>query len=190
MIAPRPTYYVDGASIRTGATFSPCGLYRYDLTREFDPSGPWLLAILCNPSTADAHKDDPTLRRMIDFAHGFSFPNLAVTNLWALRSTDPKGIVTAKVDPVGPDNRETIARWLGKADQVVFGWGYSAKIGKRMLTRAWEVRRDIRDAFKDMTARGVTTPPCAHLGLTEGKERQPRHPLMLRADTAMTRIEP
>jgi hypothetical protein len=187
--APRPTW-ADSPRIRYAATISPCGTYRYDLEREFDAEGDWCMFLMLNPSKADERQDDPTLRRAMDFGQGFGFPNLVVCNLYAIRSTDPRGVVEAKVHPVGPDNDATIRRWLPRVGLVLLAWGYSAKVGPRMLTRAWEVRLLLRQEFAAMAAKGTTAPSVGHLGVTEGKEHQPRHPLMLRADTAWTRVEP
>jgi hypothetical protein len=176
----RPTW--EGSPrIRYDATISACGRYRYDLEREFDAAGPWVMFIGLNPSKADARQDDHTIRREMDFGQGFGFPNLVKVNLYAFRSTDPRGIVDANGDPVGPDNDATIRRWLPRVRLVVLAWGYSQKVGPRMLTRAWEVRRLLRDS----QAAGLRV-GC--LGFTEGKEKQPRHPARLRADTPLMAI--
>jgi hypothetical protein len=60
------------------ATFSDDGLYRYTLTRSGTPgvgeSQPCdLLYLMLNPSTANASKDDATIRRCRGFsiAHGY-----------------------------------------------------------------------------------------------------------------------
>lgn len=45
-----------------------------------------------NPSTADANKDDPTIRRCVDFAKRWNCTGLRMVNLFATRSTDPSGI--------------------------------------------------------------------------------------------------
>ncbi len=50
------------------AIFSPCGQYRYSLSRVWDESKPYALFIGLNPSYADAEKDDRTLSRCISFA--------------------------------------------------------------------------------------------------------------------------
>jgi hypothetical protein len=186
----RPTWEGHSDRIRTDATISPDGIYRYDLVREYDPEGPWCLFIGLNSSTADATQDDPTIRREIDFAHGMGFPNLVKCNLYALRSTDPKGIVTSKVDPVGKDNDPTMGSWVPRVGRIVFAWGYSAKVGKRMLTRAWEVRLGLRSAIGALAFRGAQVPTCGHLGLTEGKEHQPRHPLYLAKTTEFVEMAP
>lgn len=80
--------------------FSEDRKYRYTLWREWDMSddmiatmpgydrtGEYLQVIGLNPSTADESKDDPTLRRCIDFAQRFGFGALCMTNLFAWRAT-------------------------------------------------------------------------------------------------------
>lgn len=180
----RPTWE-RSPCIRYAATISPCEHYRYDLEREFDAAGPWVMFVGLNPSTADARKDDHTIRREMDFGQGFGFPNLVKCNLYALRSTDPRGVVDAKVDPVGPDNDATIRRWVPRVKLIVLAWGYSQKIGPRMLTRAWAVRMLLRH---ELGVLGDRAPRVGHLGLTKGKEKQPLHPLRLRADTPLTAL--
>ena len=92
----------EGAAVKRGAVLSPCGTWRYELPREWG-NGNRLVVVMLNPSTADAEKDDPTIRRVIGFAKSHGFGNLLVLNIFALRSTDPDGLRVAQ-DPVGPDN--------------------------------------------------------------------------------------
>ena len=65
-----------------GATISTDGRYRYDLWRQWEP-GPRLGFIMCNPSTADADLDDPTIRRCVGFARREGFAGITVRNLFA-----------------------------------------------------------------------------------------------------------
>jgi hypothetical protein len=49
----------------SGAEFSPCGDYRYSLWRMWseEENAPRVMFIGLNPSTADATRNDPTIRR-------------------------------------------------------------------------------------------------------------------------------
>jgi len=50
------------------ATISPCGKYRYFLSREIGQELGVATFIMLNPSTADATKNDPTIRKCMGFA--------------------------------------------------------------------------------------------------------------------------
>ena len=76
-----------GTATRKSATLSECGLYRYDLWRTW-ATGPHVTFVMCNPSTADAEIDDPTIRRCIGFAQEWGFAGLVVVNLYAYRATE------------------------------------------------------------------------------------------------------
>lgn len=74
--------------VESSARFSDCRRYRYTLTRRF-ADGPTVAFIGLNPSTADEHADDPTIRRCLGFAKRWGYGELVMLNLYALRSTDP-----------------------------------------------------------------------------------------------------
>lgn len=101
------------------ADISDCGRYRYQLTRRWG-DGPLLEFIMLNPSKADAHIDDPTIRRCIAFAKRWGYGGIVVRNLYAWRATDPAELVNLD-DPVGPRNRAALAR--GDADCTIAAWG-------------------------------------------------------------------
>lgn len=77
--------------------------YRYSLTRIWNPVLPMVAWICLNPSTADAEKDDPTVRKIMGFSSRWGYGGFALLNLLALRATDPK-LLLLTVDPVGPLN--------------------------------------------------------------------------------------
>ncbi len=158
----------------------PEPLYRYLLTRGFDHPYKRLDVgvIMLNPSTADEMKDDPTFTRVRSFAarlvrerHGVTTPpTLAIANLYALRSTDPKAL-RGHPDPVGPANLNTI-RWLAQnARDLIVAWGGSLPPGSE--EHVAEVRAIIGSRS--------STRPVWCLGTT--KAGQPRHPLYLAGDT-------
>ena len=48
--------------MKRDALFSSCRRFRFELTRDWDSSRPRLMYVMLNPSTADAERDDPTIR--------------------------------------------------------------------------------------------------------------------------------
>ena len=87
-----------------------------------------------------------------------------VVNVFALRSTDPKGLRQVD-DPVGPENDAHIARLAKQADLVIAGWGTHGAL----MDRGNEVRK-ILGTFCEPKCLAVT------------KHGFPKHPLYLRAD--------
>ncbi len=139
--------------------FSPDRLHRYTLWREwdmFDPS--YVMFIGLNPSTADETNDDPTIRRCINYARGWGYGAICMTNLFAFRATDPCVMKTA-IDPVGPENDAWLIRCAKEAALIVAAWGMHG----RYLARDEYVLKIIDNVM------------C--LGQT--KEGYPRHPLYL-----------
>lgn len=155
--------------MRSTAILSRCGTWRYWLKRRWSAK-PLLPFVMLNPSTADASKDDPTIRRCMSYARRVDAGGILVCNLFALRATDPMEIVSA-IDPVGPRNPvylRALARYAVAAEQpIVCAWGAGGKIDG--------ADADAMRYFRDEGARTV----C--LGVTKGG--LPRHPLYLRRDT-------
>jgi hypothetical protein len=113
----------------TGAEFSPCRRYRYTLWRRWS-SGPALLFLMLNPSTADETANDPTVERCQRRAMAAGYGCLFVANIFALRSTDPAGL-RAVDDPVGPKNDVAILALAHASDQVICGWGNHGRLHGR-----------------------------------------------------------
>ena len=145
-----------------GAEFSPCRVYRYALWRWWDPEKPYAMFIGLNPSVADEVKDDPTIRRCRRFAADWDYGGLVMTNLFAVRATDPKAMI-AHSDPIGSENDNYLRELSWGAGIVIAAWG----------ARGGHLERDTQVLSM--------LPRLHHLGLT--KTGKPRHPLYLRADT-------
>lgn len=112
------------ADLRTpsGAIISRCKKYRYALWRTWDSELPRVLFLCLNPSTADAHVDDPTLIRCMNFARLWGYGGMQTGNLFAYRSTDPKMLLQEK-DPVGRYNDRWLEYLAKHADLIVAAWG-------------------------------------------------------------------
>lgn len=106
----------------SGAHFSDCRTWRYQLWRIWDPSKRSILFIGLNPSTADETQDDPTIRKCIGFAKRWGYGSYLMCNLYGFRSTDPRGLKTI-ADPIGPGNDEGIKEFIKAAATVVVAWG-------------------------------------------------------------------
>lgn len=126
--------------IDTDAQFSACGQYRYRLSRTWS-NGPTVLWLMLNPSTADATANDPTVERCERRARASGYGRLLVANIFALRSTDPKGLYTHD-EPIGPDNDQAISDTAKQADLVVCGWGNHGALSGRGI----DVMRSLESA--------------------------------------------
>ncbi len=146
---------------RMSARLSKCALYRYTLERTWDAERPSVMFIGLNPSTADATHDDPTVRRCVGFAKRWGFGSMLLTNLFALRATDPRALMDVE-DPIGPSNDRWIDRTKDRASLVVAAWGARGGLMDR--------DSEVAERFSELHCLGTT------------KDGSPRHPLYLRAD--------
>lgn len=139
------------------------GPYRYLLRRVWDGTRPRLLWVLLNPSTADADTDDPTSRRCLTFSRDWGYGGLEIANLFALRATDPKHLLSAD-NPIGSENDRYLADAAARAARVIVAWGVTGKLHQRdqsVLTLL------TRHATQPLYCLGTTRDGC------------PRHPLYL-----------
>jgi hypothetical protein len=152
------------------ATFSSDRVHRYRPTRTWDESGPRVNFLMLNPSTADAIQLDPTNRRCMGFAAEWGHGGAEVTNIFAFRSTDPRGLRHAD-DPIGPGNNAAILDAARSADLVIAAWGTHGTL----LGRGDHVRAMLTDAGIDLYVLRLT------------KAGHPGHPLYVPASTTPIR---
>jgi len=156
---------VDG--IEYGAIFNVDGGYRYSLWRAWSAHYPRIVFVMLNPSTADEKKNDPTIRRCIEFARAWKFGSIEVVNLFAYRATNYKDLFNVS-DPVGAENNRFILQAIERCSNVVLGWG----------TRGMLLDRD-RQVMSLLAGRNDLY--C--LGIT--KNGQPRHPLYVKGNACL-----
>jgi hypothetical protein len=157
--------FTEGVWPHQDAVFSPDRMYRYVLSRRWAEGPRALIVIGLNPSTADEREDDPTIRRCIGFAKREGCSGLIMLNLFALRATDPM-VMRAHPEPVGELNDQWIRDLATREAHVVVA--------------AWGVHGEHRGRGAEVAAK---IPNLLCFGRTKGGH--PRHPLYLRADTAL-----
>lgn len=152
--------------------------YRYSLLRCWDET--WvegtdiaMYFVLLNPSTADHEVDDPTAVRCMGFAKTCGFKALYIVNMYGLRATRPVHL-WEHPNPVGPRNgaflRGALEASVNVGGVVVAGWGTNA--------REQEV-----ETFEQMVDAIGASVWC----LAVNKDGSPKHPLYIKADTALKR---
>lgn len=148
----------------TWAKFSPCRTWRYALYRGWDYFNILrgnVAFIGLNPSTADETKDDPTVRRCVNYAKVWGYGGMLMLNIFAFRATDPKEM-KASLDPIGPENEKFLRLYHELAALTVACWGTHGAY----LSRGAEVV----NMLDHLACFGIT------------KAGHPKHPLYLRAD--------
>ncbi len=159
--------------------FSPCRQYRYTLWRKvpvtfsFEPRK-WtgfVQFIGLNPSTADETTNDPTVRRCIDYASRWGFGSMCMTNLFALRATDPK-VMLAHPVPIGILNIHWLTEIAKEAGLIICAWGvHGQHIGQAETVLEHLDRAGLRSKLHR---------------LKKTKDGIPGHPLYLRRDLQPT----
>ena len=144
------------------AVFDAARLHRYLLTRIWDRDRPALVICMLNPSTADARKDDPTIKRCVHFAKAWGYGGIMVINLHSFRSPHPAELRKAEIPTRDSTTervwREAIAYADQQSEPVLVAWGGNA------------TQDDVEPVLKVL---GSTTAIC--LGVTASG--QPKHPL-------------
>lgn len=123
------------------ADFSTCGKYRYLLTRIWDEAGPMAMCIGLNPSNANAEKNDPTIRLLIDRLDYLGYGGLRMVNLYAYISSKPKALFEVP-DALG-DNDLWISNAAANVGDVIFCWGDF----KNISFRAKQMINQFPDAY-------------------------------------------
>lgn len=147
------------------------------LRRQLNPmfgGGAACMFLMLNPSTADEHLNDPTVRRCMDFASRWGYGTLLVTNLSPLRATDPTELKLAGPEPedVAEENQKAWAEGAIASDRIVAAWGTHG---------VWE--------YRDRAALQVLAPWSHKLHcLRITKDGHPQHPLYVAADQELRRF--
>lgn len=143
------------------AVLSACGTYRYALERSTGTAGPNVTWLMLNPSTADADKDDPTIRKVVGFSKRNGFGVAMVVNLFAWRATKPRDCLANLADAEGHLNFRSVTEAAAISEAVICAWGaqpWAAEQAENVLS--W-------------------IPNAALFCLGTNGDGSPRHPLMV-----------
>ena len=165
------------------AVISPCELFRYELRRVWDDTLPLLVVCMLNPSTADAEKDDPTLRELIHFARLWGYGGLLIVNLNARRTSSPAEMMASDAS-FGPENARHLAAAMEYArdhgGRLLAAWGNHGDFDDRA---AWFCSRAYHVYRLDLICLGTTKSWHPKHPMARGKHRIPRNqqPILWRA---------
>jgi hypothetical protein len=164
------------------ARISKCGKYRFALVRSWDKSKPFVMFMMLNPSTADAEKDDPTIRRCMAFAKVWGYGGICVGNLFPYRATDPSELLIADhvlpYDNFPGENLQWIGIMAKSCELVICAWGNA-----HILKKFW--KKNIYEQYAPLK-QFVTK--LRYLELS--KDNTPKHPLYLKGDLTPKKFEP
>jgi len=161
-----------------GAVISLDQKYRYHLWRRAPDARNRCLFVMLNPSVADAHQDDPTIGRCVDYARRWGHDGLDVVNLFAWRATDPAELPKVD-DPIGERNQDYLLRLARECMLVVCAWGdgpsvpMRSQVGQRWVARFHDASDAALKTFEKAMCFGTT------------KSGNPKHPLYLKKDLVL-----
>ncbi len=113
------------AEVLKSAKLSDCGKYRFSLSRTWDEKLPKVAFVGLNPSTADAEKDDPTIRKCVGFARRLGFGGIVMLNLYTYRATKPADLWKAQkagVAVIG-EGAPAVRSRAAQCEMVIGCWG-------------------------------------------------------------------
>lgn len=154
------------------AHFSDCKLYRFWLMRQLNlMSRRRLLAMMMNPSRADAFKGDPTTTVMTGFGKRLGFGRYGAVNMDPTIQTDSRKLVLVS-DEIWQTNLEAIKMALDWVDAepggcIITAWGCHSWLDNRM-----------EQIFELLSGRTL-------FRFAENKDGSPRFPRAIRRNTEL-----
>lgn len=148
--------------------------HRLMLTRVWGEPGqaPKPLTVVgLNPSDADAEQDDPTIRRVVDFANRWGFNTLFMANLFTFRTPSPKALWKAEESIVHPASLQCALNAMRMSKMLLLAWGTG--VDAKVIMKYDAVIKAYATAFESALVTGCKGPMC--LGLN--KDGSPVHPL-------------
>jgi hypothetical protein len=148
----------------------PEQLYRFVFGWTWAP-GPVGLFVGLNPSVATATENDLTVMKWRGFAARWGWGGYVAVNAFALRSTDPRGLVKSSHAgfAIGHRNDEHILEAAASSHEIVACWG--APPYRELIPRLAKVHLLLEQTGKPLFCLGTTS------------DGYPRHPSRIAYDT-------
>jgi hypothetical protein len=165
--------------MRTAVIGGPEREFRYELRRVWADDLPLLVAVMLNPSRADAESDDPTIRRLMALARNWGKGGLLVVNLYAFRASVPKALARAP-DAVGPRNAAFLEGAMlyagGHGRRALAAWGGPPALLARAdhEARSRQVTAMAKARGVDLYCLGTTRAGHPMHPMARGRHRIPR----------------
>lgn len=170
-----------GHGVERSATFWGSN-QRVALRRSWGP-GPSACLIGCNPSTADAERDDATVRWWIAWGQALGFGRFVAVNLYPFVTSSPAECRRiAEWQNNGPDwyardamhsNLDVVAREAKSADIVIACWGAIAW-DEMWIAYVIEAIQEGQEPWPDIHCFGVTKSGAPMHPLARGRHRLAR----------------
>lgn len=162
---------------------------RYWLKRAWGGGGN-VCWVMCNPSTADDAKDDPTMLRVMEFSAAWGFGSCTVINPIPLISSTPAAAIAwAKraqkismcLDHIEPERRQWFLNICHSVEQMNTASAHVAAWGNNMPEEIWRAwMQDVAEATDGGRDGGMDDgdpPPIEWLCLGTTNSGAPKHPL-------------
>ena len=129
------------------------------LWRSWAPGAGAVVFVGLNPSTADASRNDPTIRRCVGFARDWGYGAMIMVNLFDARATDP-AVMKRRRAPLSRANDAVLLESARRAALVVGAWGvHGAHRGRGNAVRALLARHGVEARCFGLTASGEPLHP-------------------------------
>lgn len=153
-----------------GAEFSQDGKYRYKLWRIWDESKPKVMCIGLNPSTADADKDDATIRILKKMLSKLGYGGFYMMNCYPFVTSKPKLLQHNPASDEWNENMLTVTAYL--CSHVIFAWG-----GFSLVKESGKEKR-LLDMFPNALCfdKSKTGAPIHPLAMQKRNGRNPDNP--------------
>lgn len=151
------------------AHFSEDGKHRYWLLRSWAEKPRMITIIGLNPSTADAERDDATIRSCCRLTRAAGFDGFIMCNLFTFITSSPAVLIENMHDANRAESNDVLKRMIANTHMAICAWGSWSFTAERVQ----EVKLMIDKLF------------CFGINA----DGSPKHPLYLNTNTSIIQFK-